>query len=51
MLTGSPQEKGVGLWQIRVEGLGLDLVVLDTQIPRFSPKHEGVRRCRIKLIL
>lgn len=48
----SPQEKVGGLWQIRVEGLGLDLVVEPPSWTlTFSPKHEGVRSRRIKLIL
>lgn len=60
MLTGDPQEKmgglGGGLWQIRVECLGLNLVVEPGPwtlkfLPRLRPKHEGVRWCRIKPIL
>lgn len=51
-LTGAPQEKVGGLWQIRVEGLGLDLVVEPPSWTlKFSPKHGGARSRRIKLIL
>lgn len=51
-LTGALKRKWGGLWQIRVEGLGLDLVVEPRSWTlKFSPKHEGVRSLRIKLIL